>query len=363
MSVKELRVYHRQRYDTLEAWVNADPVLLPGEIAVSVYNGEDDAPLTEPQICIKIGDGTSTYTQLPFLTAKAGDVYPWAKAATKPTYNASEIEDLADFITDAIEDTNTTYQIVQGDDAKTFKFQSKELGDSTWTDAFTLHIPDDITYTISSDGDGKVTLTPSTGDPTEVTVIGIDEDKEDIIESSTNVPTSKAVAGYVKDAIDQASLGIFQWRGTVDSVDDLPTTDNKLGDVYHVKADEGEYAWSSKTDDEGNEYFDWEPLGKVTKNATQTEDGLMSKEDKTKLDGIEDGAQANKIDKIIAGDQAVPIVDKTVMLAKIAHTGNVLDLVQDEDNVIILNGGDSLGLVASPSSLILDGGNSATPRS
>lgn len=452
MSTKTFRVYHKQRYDTLEAWETANPVLLTGEIAVCVYSGAEG---DEPSVYVKIGDGVKNFVDLPFLTAKAGDVYAWAKSATKPTYTASEIGGLADYIAGLVDpDTNTRYRIIQGDDAKTFKFQSQELGDTTWTDAFTLHIPDDITYTLSSDTAGKVTLTPSTGNPTEVTVITIDSTKDDITATSTGVPTSAALVDYIdstvggsindldspdtavtgqfvtevseedgiisvkrakpvvadisdlvfnstydKDTnkaatmadVEASSARVFRFKGIVATVDDLPGTDNDVGDTYHVKADKGEYTWVSKTDDEGNEVFEWELLGGeqdlstfVTKdelsdaldlkqdlitptnklssalvsgNATTTQDGLMSKEDKAKLDGIQEGAEANKIEKVIAGDTLVPIVDKTVTLSKLAYTGNVMDVLQDDDNVVILDGGNAFGgNIETVNTLILDGG-------
>lgn len=47
-------------------------------------------------------------TDKPF-AAKASDVAAWAKADVKPVYNANEIEDLADYISGEIEDTNTKY--------------------------------------------------------------------------------------------------------------------------------------------------------------------------------------------------------------------------------------------------------------
>jgi hypothetical protein len=33
---------------------------------------------------MKVGDGTSTFAQLPWISAKAADVYAWAKQASLP---------------------------------------------------------------------------------------------------------------------------------------------------------------------------------------------------------------------------------------------------------------------------------------
>ena len=46
----------------------------------------------------KVGDGTTAFENLPWVQAKAADVYEWAKAANKPTYSASEISGLDAYI-------------------------------------------------------------------------------------------------------------------------------------------------------------------------------------------------------------------------------------------------------------------------
>lgn len=61
-------------------------------------------------------------------------------------------------------------------------------------------------------------------------------------------------------------------------------------------------------------------------NATQTKAGSMSKEDKTKLDGIETGAQVNVIESITANGQSVTITDKNVTLP-------VPDLAKESESV------------------------------
>ena len=40
---------------------------------------------------MKVGDGVHTFSQLNWFQAVAADVYDWAKASTKPTYNSTEI--------------------------------------------------------------------------------------------------------------------------------------------------------------------------------------------------------------------------------------------------------------------------------
>lgn len=103
MAEKKLTTRLKLKYDTLENWNKVDAadkggnlVLLAGEIAIC------SIPVTNPQgkvmqevppaTLIKVGDGTSKFKDLPWLSAKAADVYPWAKAASKPSYDYSEIK-------------------------------------------------------------------------------------------------------------------------------------------------------------------------------------------------------------------------------------------------------------------------------
>ena len=120
------------KYDTYSAWTTANPVLLAGEIAITTVPAKGDGVQQVPAVLMKVGDGTSTYNQLKFVSALAANVHDWAMAENKPVYEAKEITGLSDWINDTVVDTNTTYQIVKVDDY-TYKLQYKEL-DGAWTD-------------------------------------------------------------------------------------------------------------------------------------------------------------------------------------------------------------------------------------
>lgn len=92
----------QQRYDSLENWNNKNPVLKSGEIGVCVVPADIDSGQNEPAILIKVGDGSSTWKQLSFISSLSGDIYPWAKNPTKPTYEASEISGLSAYISEAV---------------------------------------------------------------------------------------------------------------------------------------------------------------------------------------------------------------------------------------------------------------------
>lgn len=143
MATTTLNTRLRLKYDTLANWQKNDPVILSGEAAVVVVPAKSGVTQNEPTVLIKIGDGTSKFSELDYITAYAGDVYAWAKAATKPSYTANEISGLAAYINTTIKDTDTQYQVVKVDD-HSFKLQSKAKDGTAWTD---VGNPITITYT------------------------------------------------------------------------------------------------------------------------------------------------------------------------------------------------------------------------
>lgn len=94
---------------------------------------------------------------------------------------------------------------------------------------------------------------------------------------------------YNKSQVDSKFTSVYIFKGSVDSVEDLPTKGNVIGDVWNVRKNDINYAWTS----EG-----WDALGGTAELASLTANGLMSKEDFAKLQGIEAGAQVNKIETI-----------------------------------------------------------------
>ena len=94
---------------------------------------------------------------------------------------------------------------------------------------------------------------------------------------------------YNKSQVDSKFTSVYIFKGSVDSVEDLPTKGNVIGDVWNVRKNDTNYAWTS----EG-----WDALGGTAELASLTANGLMSKEDFAKLQGIEAGAQVNKIETI-----------------------------------------------------------------
>ena len=94
---------------------------------------------------------------------------------------------------------------------------------------------------------------------------------------------------YNKSQVDSKFTSVYIFKGSVDTIEDLPTEGNVIGDVWNVRKNDTNYAWTS----EG-----WDALGGTAELSSLTSNGLMSKEDFAKLQGIEAGAQVNKIETI-----------------------------------------------------------------
>ena len=134
MATKDLKARLKLKYDLYANWIANDPVLLAGEAAIAVIPADTGAVVQEPCILIKIGDGTKKFSQLPFVSGIAADVYAWAKAATKPSYTAEEISGLDAYISGKVQDTNTTYKIeVDATNPRKFQLYKHELSETAGT--------------------------------------------------------------------------------------------------------------------------------------------------------------------------------------------------------------------------------------
>ena len=151
MATKTFNTRIRNKIDTFANWTKNDPVLLNGEIGIVVVPASTGAVQQEPAILIKIGDGTKKFSELEFVSGKAADVYDWAKASKKPTYAASEISGLSNYIASEIQDTDTQYKIeADTGNARKFYLYSKPLNGSWGTNPVsTIEIPETV-YTLAT---------------------------------------------------------------------------------------------------------------------------------------------------------------------------------------------------------------------
>lgn len=132
--VLDVRIFNK--IDTYEQWMLSTKVLGDGEIAIARMESAPEGQtkhdgMTPPAVGIRVGDGVHTFAELPWLQATAGDVYAWAKAADKPSYVADEIGGLETYISQKVQDTNTTYEFAYANDTLTvtkFEIGEKEAG-------------------------------------------------------------------------------------------------------------------------------------------------------------------------------------------------------------------------------------------
>lgn len=128
------------KYDSLANWEKSSLVLKAGEVAIAYIEKDEtgkviNSPIKDlngnvtdytaahlpPAMAMKVGDGSHTFANLPWVQAVAGDVYAWAKSSKAPTIaeltdGVTDITELVNGIienTEGIHDTNTTYKVEQ----------------------------------------------------------------------------------------------------------------------------------------------------------------------------------------------------------------------------------------------------------
>lgn len=88
MATKTITTRIKNRFDALSEWNKTGVSLLPGEIAlvkVTTQTIDDNGRIVDvPAVLMKVGEsdgngGTKAFSDLPWLSAKAADVYDWAK--------------------------------------------------------------------------------------------------------------------------------------------------------------------------------------------------------------------------------------------------------------------------------------------
>lgn len=206
MATKTLNTRICQKVDSHANWIANDPVLKAGEIAIDVIPAETGVSRKEPITLMKVGDGTKKFSELEYIGAYAIDVYAWAKAATKPSYEAAEITGLPDFIkANQNADTNTKYQIVKISDYS-YKLQFKEL-DGTWTDQDTFTIPSPESIIIASGAtNGTISVKKDDGEAIDVAVTGLKSAAYQESSAFDAAGAAEAVLGKNSDSASTATV-------------------------------------------------------------------------------------------------------------------------------------------------------------
>ena len=218
----------------------------------------------------------------------------WAKAESKPTYTASEVGAAAvnhshDKLQTTAGDNNTEYNLIGTVTTNTNTsavsiYQPTLISFSKYANNFArLTLGSSSTpaqlrlYSSATSASGYIDLkSGSTGTNTQVITFPDATGTVALISDIPNVsswalaankpsytfaeltshPTTIANYGitdaYTKTEVDGMVSGVLHYKGTKATVSALPSSGNVTGDVWHVTADGGEYAWDGST---------WQELG------------------------------------------------------------------------------------------------------
>ena len=156
MANTTLNTVIKLRYDSYENWqANSTVVLQAGEAGICTIPADTGTGLNEPATLMKIGNGTSTWAQLPWISSLAADVIPSLKGSN-PTLPVESVTGLDDYLAShgAI-DTDTQYQIVKEGNMG-IKLQSKAKGAGEWTDVVTVTLTPPVDTLVEGSANGTV---------------------------------------------------------------------------------------------------------------------------------------------------------------------------------------------------------------
>ena len=248
MADKILNTRIKLKYDTLDNWMKVKDTFTPlkGEIAVvaipstPAQSTPNPTQMDPPQFLLKVGDGTTTFGNLPWVSAQAADVYAWAKGQYPFTSitdkQGNTLETILSDIGSSIEkDTNTTYKIepINGKPGK-YKFYSKEKNGS-WDTGVEFGVDKTEIETLinvkaakvdaigSFKGTGTATITPVSVSGSEKTSFTIDK-----VANATNATNVNLTA----TGTNTASITVQAGTGTAASF-----TVNKVAEATKASQD------------------------------------------------------------------------------------------------------------------------------
>lgn len=354
MAEKIVNTRIQLKYDTYENWTTNNPVLKSGEMAITVVPASTGAVQQEPCVLMKVGDGTSAYNALQFVSGRAADIYSWAKAATKPSYTAEEISGLSDYIAGEIEDTDTQYQIIMdGSNDHLLKLQSRPKTGGAWTDVISVTLPDDsyndtaltgrvsaletlvgntavatqianaiadldLANTYDAKGaaaqaladaktyaDGKDAAISAAQSAADAAQADVDELTTDVAENTAAIATLNGTgAGSVSKQVADAVAQI---------VSDAPAAYDTLKEISDWITSHASSAAEMNSDIQALETAMDTKVDKVSGKQLSTEDYTTA--EKSKLSGIAAGAQVNVIETIQVNGAAQTPSGKTVNIS------------------------------------------------
>lgn len=144
MAERTLNTRIKLRYASYAEWQNSSVQLLPGELAVCYIEANNqEIKNTAPTVLFKVGDGEHVFKDLKWSSARAADVYDWAKAESRPEYskgdvglgNVRNVEGYAKTETYSKEEVNAKIEEIQGaleaDTNTTYRFDLSKANEIT----------------------------------------------------------------------------------------------------------------------------------------------------------------------------------------------------------------------------------------
>lgn len=381
MANKTISVLYKFRGDFLANLAAKNAVYGENEPIVVVIPADAEAE-TKAATLLKLGDGTTAFNDLPYITALAGDVPEWAKAATKPEYTASEIKNIDSYIAGKVTDTDTQYKLEQdATNPHILILSAKSLDDADYTEVTRITTAD-TTYTaadksVTVDADAKTIGVNVSSDEDNALELVEDGLKVVIPDAAVIDVVKKATAndGYVATyqvTVDGTAVGAdinIPKDYLVKSADikvvttaDDPYTGAAVGDKYinfvvnTVDGTDNESHIYLSVQDLVDEYTAGDGIDisdtnvisiklgtdtnglKVSANgleldeATAASAGAMSAADKTKLDDIQEGATKVEASDI-NGNVKIDGVETEVY--------KLPDTVLHDTDIIVLDGGNA----------------------
>lgn len=177
MANKVVKTRVQNRFDTLTNWeASSATKLLKGEIAVvsvtTTTTDENGNIIQVPAYLMKIGNGTDTFNDLPWLSATAADVYDWAKAedpsATSISYTDSNNTKQTITLANLFKDVDTAEKNIASLDAA--------LKNALTTITVSQN-GDGVVKSITKSSAGGITVSRGTVDKADITEGAIDGSK------------------------------------------------------------------------------------------------------------------------------------------------------------------------------------------
>lgn len=274
MSNKTVNTKILLRNDTAAHWTTNNPVLGKGEMGVEIDTAK-----------FKFGDGVTPWNQLPY--GHSADIPP-ASPTTAGTMSASDFVKLRDIEEEAQENvieivkvngtaltpdankavdvevpTSTSDLTNDGEDG-TSPYATEEYVDENGGKIDVIKVngaAQTITNKTVDIAVPEAATTAPVMDGTAAVGTSTKYAKEDHVHPSDTSKADKAttLAGYgitdayTKTEVDNLISTVFTFKGTKATVAELPSSGNKVGDVWHVTEDDNEYVWTDSNV--------WEDLG------------------------------------------------------------------------------------------------------